>query len=616
MFRMNRMSLIAVMAVVMVCGCANNRSEPVGFARQPQLKSDRPARRTKDTDKAPETPRILPETYYAAGRVAEQQGALEQAIEHYRKAIAVNHQYTAAYARLGLMLSVTAQHGKAVEAFEKAVEFKTNSAILRNNLGFELLYVERWDDAERHLRKAVQLDPKLAHAHINLGILLGRTNRYDEALTSFLAVLPEADAHYNLGLLHRAQGRHTDAADSFRHVLRVSPRFTAAKTQLAQVERTPATHPKNSTPPATATETIETVTDGFTATTDAAPSIPTTPVTTEIVDLGSLIREFVPPLTADPTSAPVDPNPNVMTTRIETVTQPTRATMTQTLSTPVEPLTEVVPVTSVTAPRSAVVPTPAPKTALTTLETSLNAHVTPPAPAPPTTRIEEVKVLPTPAAEPTAAVPMEPWGTPAPDSRRRLPLAQAAEAQRNARTTVKVIAPTPVDTVAPADVLEANDEVVLVLGESESIDRTMDEAKAPAAPISLDTQNAMQSIDAMEASLQIIRNEVECRKETQPAAPDEQAANLALMGTATGGAEIKPVASISPLGFGLPVPPLPETSAKAPADPSVAYLKAVPVTTPQPSGGAEVVQGTGDPVPAVYSPPKTTPRRVRSSSRR
>lgn len=193
-----------------------------------------PGGTSRETPNQP-PPQILPETYYAAGRVFEQQGAMDKAIEQYRKAVLLNHNYAAAYQRLGLVLSITSRHDESLEAFTKAVELKPDSAVIRNNLGFELLYQERWAEAERHLREAVRIDPKLARGHINLALLMARTERYDEALASFRHVLAEPDAYYNLGLVLRAQKRYEQAADAFNHVLSVNPEFTAARQQLAQI---------------------------------------------------------------------------------------------------------------------------------------------------------------------------------------------------------------------------------------------------------------------------------------------------------------------------------------------------------------------------------------------
>src|SRR5262245_1492235 len=117
MQRMKYTALIAV-AVLLVSGCASHKQDN-GFAKRPELKSGASASRsTRKQDKGFE-PQILPDTYYAAGRVAEHQGSPDKAIEHYRKAIAVNHNYTAAYARLGLMLSLTGQHEEAADTFAR-----------------------------------------------------------------------------------------------------------------------------------------------------------------------------------------------------------------------------------------------------------------------------------------------------------------------------------------------------------------------------------------------------------------------------------------------------------------------------------------------------------------
>ena len=182
-------------------------------------------------------PKILPETHFAAGRLFEHQGNLSKAIVQYRKAIAVNHRYVAAYHRLGLVLSRAQHHAEAVAFLERAVELAPNDAILWNDFGFELMFRKQWDRAEAAFRKAINRNPSLARAHINLGLALSKQRRFDQALASFRAVLPEADAYYNLGLMYRGQGRYADAVEAFERILTAAPGFTAAKTQLEQLEQ-------------------------------------------------------------------------------------------------------------------------------------------------------------------------------------------------------------------------------------------------------------------------------------------------------------------------------------------------------------------------------------------
>jgi tetratricopeptide (TPR) repeat protein len=182
-------------------------------------------------------PQILPATFFAAGQLFESQGQRNRAIIQYRKAVAVNHKYVAAYHRLGLLYSASGERDEALAALQRAVELKPDSAILQNNLGFELMLHERWQDALEHFDLAIEYDSRLVRAFINRGMTLCRLDRMDDALVSFRAVLPEPDAHYNMGLMLRGLRRYEEAARTFARVLDLDPYFTSALWQLKQINR-------------------------------------------------------------------------------------------------------------------------------------------------------------------------------------------------------------------------------------------------------------------------------------------------------------------------------------------------------------------------------------------
>lgn len=620
MFGMKRLCLIAVLAASF-CGCTTNKNEPVGFARHPQVKSDRSARRTRGSTEAAEAPRILPETYYAAGRVAEQQGAPDKAIEHYRKAITVNHQYTAAYARLGLMYSVTGQHDKAVEAFESAVELKPRSAILRNNLGFELLYVERWDEAERHLRQATELDPNLAHAHINLGILLGRKGRYDQALASFQNVLSEADAHYNLGLLYRAQGRPADAAESFRHVLSIHPNFTAAQKHLVMAERLASSQTTRTQGPINAaTTTAPNMQPEFPIVFGSAPDTHTDQPT-KMVDLGSLIEQIIPPQAAQaevPTAMNTNVTPTMLPPQVIDPVPTPAPTSRESVSVTVDPSTEIIPVetfTHGTLPRET--STPAPVKFIATSEPVRVPAFDPPSP---TAKIQRIEIKHEPIVEPNVVEPtakmipvIEPVVEERSVIRQDMPLAEMSRIQQNAHNAPQKNE-LPVITGSPPTVWsKGEEEVMLVLGESESMQRTADDVAIVEPVLSRDTQNALSTMDSMEKSLDVIRNEVECRRENgvgETGVRSEIALPVQPSATLTAG-DIIPITTFDSNTSAASQP----STVKA-ADSSVAYIQAVPVTTIEKNDQAEAAPGEPHSGPAYYTPPKTTPRRVRPGQRR
>lgn len=223
--------------LALAVGCSKNdrAGDPLGqkglFGQQSARSSPVDSR---DVPMA-QMPKILPQTHYAAGRLFESQGQVGKAIEQYRRALLVNHNFPECHHRLGRMLSLAKQHDEALTNFAKAVELKPENAAYRNDLAFSLMYHERWNEAERHLRKAVELEPRFVRAHVNLGLALSRQDRFEEALDAFRTVLPEPDAQYNLGLMYRGQQRYSEAATSFRQVLTINPEFPAARVQLDQM---------------------------------------------------------------------------------------------------------------------------------------------------------------------------------------------------------------------------------------------------------------------------------------------------------------------------------------------------------------------------------------------
>lgn len=186
-------------------------------------------------DDAP-PPKILPETYYSAGRLFESQKLYRKALIQYQKAVALNHSFVDAYHRLGLLYSRMGDRDNAMDALVRAAELAPGNPIVRNNLGFELLLSGRLQEAETEFTSALELEPSFVRARINLAIAQSRRGRMDEALMNFQAVLPEADAYFNLGLMFRSQKRYVEAVEAFEHVISIDPEFVAAWKHLDSID--------------------------------------------------------------------------------------------------------------------------------------------------------------------------------------------------------------------------------------------------------------------------------------------------------------------------------------------------------------------------------------------
>jgi tetratricopeptide (TPR) repeat protein len=209
--------------------------------------------------------------HYNLGIVLSEQGEADQAIDHYRRAVALRHDYAEAHYNLGRLLVEHGQLNDAVAHYERAAAINPADAEAQNNLGVTLFGIGRTDDAIAHYQKALEIRPDYAEAscnlanaliakddfdgaiarykaclaaipdqeeaRYNLASALLRRGRTDEAIVEYQKVLqmhPEsADAHANLGSAWLAKGRVRDAMGEYTKALQISPENLAALSNLA-----------------------------------------------------------------------------------------------------------------------------------------------------------------------------------------------------------------------------------------------------------------------------------------------------------------------------------------------------------------------------------------------
>ncbi len=140
-------AIVLTLATLLAAGCANSDRMS---ARNQQANWQPPERRPAVRTTKLVEPKILPETYFAAAQMFQEQGALTEAIRQYRKAIAVNHNYVAAYKGLGVLLSAVGRQSEAIELLRTATSLQPDDSALRNNLGFAYLLNHDWEAARDH----------------------------------------------------------------------------------------------------------------------------------------------------------------------------------------------------------------------------------------------------------------------------------------------------------------------------------------------------------------------------------------------------------------------------------------------------------------------------------
>jgi DNA-binding winged helix-turn-helix (wHTH) protein/TolB-like protein/Flp pilus assembly protein TadD len=189
---------------------------------------------------------------YLQGRLFQYRSTpqdIRQAIEFYKKAIALDPGYALAYAGVAdayRMLPITSDVA-AAEAFPrskeaalKALELDDRSSQSHVALGYVYSWFEwNWPAAESEMRKAIELDANNPDAHRGLSILLTVIGRHDEAISEMriarsLDPLSLATNALEAQALHYA-GRDEEAVDRLNKTFEINPDFWIARLMLARI---------------------------------------------------------------------------------------------------------------------------------------------------------------------------------------------------------------------------------------------------------------------------------------------------------------------------------------------------------------------------------------------
>jgi tetratricopeptide (TPR) repeat protein len=109
-------------------------------------------------------------------------GRWEEAIDAYRRVVALDPAYAAAWNNLGLLLHRMGQYAEARRAYVEALAQDPHCAEAAYNLGSLDEDSGDPEQAIQHYRQALALSPDYADAHFNLAAALARAGRNSEAL--------------------------------------------------------------------------------------------------------------------------------------------------------------------------------------------------------------------------------------------------------------------------------------------------------------------------------------------------------------------------------------------------------------------------------------------------
>jgi tetratricopeptide (TPR) repeat protein len=166
-------------------------------------------------------------------------GRVDDAIEHFQRAIQLNQRYAVAHDALGTALMKKGQLDEAIASHRKALEIDPKNALAHGHMGAALASRGQIAAGIDHIEKAIALDPKTGAWHSNLGIVRTMTGQVDRAIACFRKAVEldrkHAIAHFNLGNALFGKGKVDEAIACFRQAIALDPNDTRFHNNLGFV---------------------------------------------------------------------------------------------------------------------------------------------------------------------------------------------------------------------------------------------------------------------------------------------------------------------------------------------------------------------------------------------
>ncbi len=163
-------------------------------------------------------------------------GVRNLAVEHYRRAITINPEYTDAHGNLAAALTELGALKEAFEQFERVLKLRPNHAETHNNLGVLLQRLGQRRDSAAHFQAAIKLDPNYPDALNNLGATFLARQEFENALEycSRAARLNPSfpEALNNTGNALTRLGRPKEALQYFKNAISLRPDLAEAHNNL------------------------------------------------------------------------------------------------------------------------------------------------------------------------------------------------------------------------------------------------------------------------------------------------------------------------------------------------------------------------------------------------
>ncbi len=206
-----------------------------------------------------ERPPVFANVYNMLGFIYSQRGLPEKAVDLFRRALAINPNYTEAQLNLTITLADMGVYDQALDEFGKAHDrerlagapvaspVRDRLANAHANLGRLYHELRLYDHAVAEFDKALMWAPRFADLHWRRAQSFAENGALEEAargLQRALEINPRyTQAYLDLGLVFMRRGDQDQAVQLWQKALSLDPENRLASIYLRQVEEHPATPP-------------------------------------------------------------------------------------------------------------------------------------------------------------------------------------------------------------------------------------------------------------------------------------------------------------------------------------------------------------------------------------
>jgi len=127
--------------------------------------------------------------HYNLAKSYENEGNIDEAINHYMESIRIYPRFSSACVNLGAILENKGRLEEAKILYRKVLVLNRSDVDLHNNLGSVLYKMGRVDEAVMHYAEAIRIDSSYLKSYNNMGIALFSQGRYDKAIEYFRKAL-------------------------------------------------------------------------------------------------------------------------------------------------------------------------------------------------------------------------------------------------------------------------------------------------------------------------------------------------------------------------------------------------------------------------------------------